>query len=166
MTDAKEIIIERVFNASVEKVWKAWTDPEIVKKWWGPEGFYAPFIKIDLRVGGKYIFAMHGPKGSVWDRDMYSSGIYKEIVPHEKIVTTDYFSDEDGNKASPEDYGMSADTPDEMTVIVRFEDAGNTKTKLTIEYPGKLNPQIEAMRKSGMVEGWNSSLDKLEKWLV
>src|SRR5438045_451816 len=100
------IIIERVFDAPRELVWKAWTDPQMVKKWWGPEGFNSPSVKIDLRVGGKYTYAMHGPKGSQWDKDMYSSGVYKEIVPLEKIATTDYFSDENGNKVSPEDYGQ------------------------------------------------------------
>lgn len=165
MDDDKGIVITRIFDASREKVWNAWTNPEMVKKWWGPEGFYAPSIKIDLRVGGKYVYAMHGPKGSQWDRDMYSSGVFQEIVPYEKIVTTDYFSDENGNKTSPTDYGMSADTPDEMTVIIRFEDAGSGKTKLTIEYPRELNPQIEVMKKSGMVEGWNSSMNKFAEAL-
>src|SRR5437879_13910376 len=99
--DDKQIVIERVFDAPREKVWEAWTTPEMVKKWWGPEGFTAPSIKIDLKVGGKYIYCMHGPVGSEWDKDMYSAGEFKEIVPNEKIVTTDYFSDEHGNKMNP-----------------------------------------------------------------
>ena len=102
----KEIIIERIFNAPVEKVWEAWTNPELVKKWWGPEGFTSPSVEIDLRVGGKYIFAMHGPAGSEWDRDMYSAGIFKEIVPHERLVMTDYFSDKDGNMIEPSSEGQ------------------------------------------------------------
>lgn len=166
MTDKNGIVIERIFDAPREMVWKAWTTPELVEKWWGPEGFWAPSIKIDLRVGGKYIYAMQGPKGSDWDRVMYSSGIYKEIVPKEKIVSTDFFSDEEGNKVDPKEYGQSADAPDEMDVIIRFEDVENGKTKLTITYPRPENEaQFEAMLKSGMKEGWNSSLDKLAKSL-
>lgn len=159
--DNQGIVIERIFDAPREMVWKAWTDPEIVKKWWGPEGFTAPSTKVDLRVGGKYIYAMRGPEGSEWDRIMYSSGIYKEIVPNEKLVVTDYFSDSEGNKIDPKDYGMPDNTPDEMQVIVRFEDAGKEKTKLSIIYPKpESEEQFQAMLKSGMKEGWNSSLDK------
>lgn len=99
----KQIIIERVFDVPREAVWKAWTEPEEVKKWWGPEGFWAPSIKIDLKVGGRYIFCMHGPGGGEFDKDMYSGGVYREIVSNDlpagkagKLVVTDYFSDENG----------------------------------------------------------------------
>ena len=166
MADKKGILIERVFDAPRELVWKAWTIPEIVKKWWGPEGFTAPSIKIDLKVGGKYIYCMHGPKGSEWDRDLYSTGIYKEIIPMGKIVATDYFSDENGNKIDPKEYGMPADAPTEMNVIVKFEDAGDGRTRLVIEYPRpESDAQFEAMKKSGMEQGWNTSLDKLAESL-
>lgn len=166
MNKTTGITIERIFDAPREMVWKAWTEPEMVKKWWGPEGFSAPTIKIDLRVGSKYTYAMQGPKGSEWDRVMYSSGIFKEIIPNKKIVTSDYFSDEEGNKVDPTEYGQGPDAPDEMDVIVRFEDAGEGKTKLTIHYPRPENEKhFQAMLKSGMKEGWNSSLDKLAESL-
>lgn len=159
---AQGIVIERVFDAPKELVWKAWTDPEMVKKWWGPKHFYAPSIKIDLRVGGKYIFCMHGPKDSPYDKNLYSAGIYKEIVPNEKLVVTDYFSDENGNKTNPTEHGLSTDMPGEMEVTVLFEDIGNGKTKLSIVYPKpESEAQFEAMKKSGMEEGWGTSLDKL-----
>ncbi len=156
------IVIERVFDAPREKVWKAWTDPEMVKKWWGPEGFTAPYIVIDFKEGGKYTYAMKGPAGSEWDRVMYSSGVFKEIVPNEKIVSTDYFSDAEGNMIKPSDEGQDENFPTEMTVTITFEDAGEGKTKLKIFYPKTENEaQMEAMLKSGMKEGWSSSLDKL-----
>lgn len=156
------IVIDRVFDAPREMVWKAWTDPEMAKKWWGPKEFTAPSIKIDLRVGGKYIFAMHGSKGSQWDKDMYSAGVYKEIVPTQKLVVTDYFSDEQGNIMKPSDFGQDANFPEESTVTVLFEDLGNGKTKLSIIYPKpETEAQFEAMKKSGMEVGWSSSLDKL-----
>lgn len=161
----KKIIIERVFNAPREKVWYAWTNPEMVKKWWGPEHFYAPSVKIDFKVGGKYIYAMHGPKGTQFDKDMYSAGVYKEIIPMEKLVVTDYFSDSEGNKMSPEEQGLPEGMPDEMEVIVIFEDAGNNKTKLSIIYTPESSAQYDAMMKSGMQEGWSTSLDKLAKSL-
>lgn len=162
----QSIVIERVFDAPVEAVWKAWTDPEIIKKWWGPEGFSAPSIKIDLKVGGKYIYAMQGPPGSQWDKIMYSAGDFKEIVPMKKIVVSDYFSDAQGNKADPKDFGQPENTPSEMTSIITFDDVGNGKTKLTITYPRPENEaQFQAMLKSGMKEGWASSLNKLAEAL-
>lgn len=163
MTD-KQIIITREFNAPVEKVWQAWTDPEIIKQWWGPEGFSAPSIRNDLRVGGKYVYAMHGPAGTEWDKDMYSGGEYKEIVPNEKLVVTDYFCDENGNKISPAESELeSPDFPDEQEVTILFEGQGGN-TKLSIIYPQpETEAQWQAMLKSGMEEGWQSSLNKLAK---
>lgn len=167
MDTDKQITISRIFDAPVGSVWKAWTDPEIVREWWGPEGFYAPSVKIDLREGGKYIFGMHGPKGSEFDKDMYSAGVYKEIIPMNKLVVTDYFSDENGEMITPEQAGMEDPMfPQENTVTVLFESLEPNKTKLTIIYPEPQTvEQYEAMKKSGMVEGWNSSLNKLASQL-
>lgn len=166
MEDKKGITIERVFDAPRKMVWRAWTEPELAKRWWGPKGFTAPSIKIDLRVGGKYIFCMHGPAGSEFDKDFYSAGVYKEIVPMKKLVVSDYFSDAEGNNIDPTVYGMNADMPEEMDVVVTFEEAKGGKTKLTIEYPRpESEEKFQAMLKSGMEEGWNSSLDKLAQSL-
>ena len=161
------IVIEREFNAPVEKVWSAWTDPELIKKWWGPRGFTAPSIKNDLRVGGKYIYAMHGPEGTEWDKDMYSAGEYKEIIPNQKLVVTDYFSNADGNKISPAESEVESSVfPDEQTVTILFKELGENKTKLSIVYPKpETDAQLQAMLKSGMKEGWSESLDKLAESL-
>lgn len=163
--NSKKIVIERVFDAPRETVWKAWTDPEMVKKWWGPEHFTAPSIKIDFRVGGKYIYAMHGPAESQWDKDMYSAGVYKEIIPMERLVVTDYFSDEHGEKMRAEEQGLPEGMPSEMTVVVTFEDVEGNKTKLSIIYSPESEQQYDAMIKSGMREGWSTSLDKLAESL-
>ncbi|MBI4067209.1 SRPBCC domain-containing protein [Candidatus Gottesmanbacteria bacterium] len=165
-SSSQGITITRVFDAPRELVWKAWTNPEMAKKWWGPKDFTAPSIKIDLREGGKYIFAMQGPKGSEWDKVIYSAGEYKEIIPNEKLVVTDYFSDENGNKMKPTDFGQDPNFPEETTVTVLFESIANGKTKLSIIYPKpETEEQFQAMLKSGMTEGWNSSLDKLAESL-
>ncbi len=161
----KKIVIERVFDAPREKVWHAWTTPEVVKQWWGPEGFSAPSIQIDFKVGGKYVYAMHGPEGSEWDKDMYNAGVFKEIVPMERLVVTDYFSDENGNKIDPVAYGQSEDMPDEMHVTVLFEDVEGGKTKLSLIYSADSEAMYEALIKSGMQEGWSTSLDKLAETL-
>lgn len=158
-----ELLITRVFDAPREKVWKAWTDPEEVKKWWGPRDFTAPHVEIDLRVGGKYLYCMRGAAGpDVPVRDYWSGGVFKEIVPMEKIVLTSHFTDEKGNQVPATYYDMNADFPMEMEASVIFE-ALDGKTKITLHYPDRGNmPETDRM---GMKEGWNQSLDKMAEAL-
>lgn len=156
------VVITHIFDATTEMVFKAWTDPEMAKKWWGPKGFTAPSIKIDLKVGGKYIFAMKGPVGTKWDKVMYSAGVYKEIIPNEKLVVTDYFSDERGEKMNPSSFGMDPNFPYESTMTLLFEEIEPSKTKLSIIYSKpESQAQMDAILKSGIKEGWGSSLNKL-----
>ena len=89
----KDLIINRVFDVPIQLVWKVWTNPDMIKKWWGPKDFTSSVCKIDLRVGGKYLFNMLSPEG----QEYWSTGIYKEIVPFERIICTDSFADEKGN---------------------------------------------------------------------
>ena len=152
----QEVIITRIFNAPGELVWKAWTDPEHFKHWWGPKDFTSPFCKIDLRVGGKYLNCMRSPKG----QDFWTTGVYREIVPLERIVYTDSFADTEGNVVPATYYGMSADFPLETLVTVTFEDYEG-KTIMTLKHVdlpiGEMSEQTGA--------GWNESFDKLAKSL-
>jgi uncharacterized protein YndB with AHSA1/START domain len=127
----QELVIVRSFEVFRDLVWKAWTEPEYVKRWWGPKGFKITFCKIDLRVGGVSCNCMRSPEG----KDYWSTGIYREIVPPERIVCTDSFADEEGNVVSATHYGMNADFPPEMLVTVTFEE-DEGKTKLTLKHTG------------------------------
>jgi uncharacterized protein YndB with AHSA1/START domain len=70
-----QLIIERIFDAPREMVWKAWTDPTYVSHWWGPKDFTAPFCKIDFRVGGRFHYCMRSPKGEeYWNVGEYRRG--------------------------------------------------------------------------------------------
>jgi uncharacterized protein YndB with AHSA1/START domain len=150
----QELVIERVLDAPREQVWNAWTDPEQIKKWWGPKDFTAPSVKSDLREGGTYLWAMQSPDGQVY----WSTGTFREIVPHERLVVTDSFADEQGNVVPASHYGMPGDVPLEMEVTVTFEDVDDGKTKLTLRHAG-----MPAGEQGDMAEGgWNQSLDKLE----
>ena len=150
--DNQGLIIERIFEAPRKQVWKAWTDPEQMKRWWGPKDFTAPFAEIDLRVGGKYLYCMRSPEG----KDYWGTGIYREIVPLEKIVATDCFSDEKGNVVPASHYGMTGDWPQELIVTVTFEDQDNN-TKMTLNHVGLPAGENRDMAR----EGWNQSFDKL-----
>jgi uncharacterized protein YndB with AHSA1/START domain len=158
MVQTKTLHITRILNAPRERVWQAWTEPEHIRKWWGPKDFTAPYVETDLRTGGKYLYAMHGTAGSEFDTDMYSGGEYLEVIPMEKIVASDHFADAEGNKITPAEMGMPGDWPTEdMKITVTFEDAGEGKTKLTIIHEG--HPADFA---GDAEQGWNQSLDKFE----
>lgn len=161
INNKKELEISRAFDAPLDKVWEAWTVPEEIMKWWGPEDFTCPVCEVDLRVGGKYLFCMRGEAILGHGvQDFWSGGDYIEIIPFEKIICTDYFSNEKGDIVDPVAYGMSSDFPKESTVTITFKKEMD-KTKLSIVYADLTEEAFKAMIESQMKEGWKSSLDKL-----
>jgi len=150
------IFISQIFNAPPEKVWEAWTDPESVKKWWGPKDFTAPYARIDLKVGGTSLYAMRSPEGE----DFWSTGVYKKIIPQELIVSTDSFADADGNVVPASHYGMKGYWPLELMVTVTFKKEDG-KTRLTIQHEGFPDRENRDLAEAG----WNESLDKLASFL-
>jgi len=80
--EAREIVISRVLNAPRELVFQAWTDPEQVDKWWGPDGFITTTHEMDVRPGGKWHYTMHSPDGV----DFVNWIEYEEIAPPERLV--------------------------------------------------------------------------------
>ena len=152
------LVIERVFDAPRELVWKAWTDPEMVKRWWGPRDYTAPVAEIDFRVGGKSLNCMRSSEG----QEIWSVGTYREIVPMERFVTTDSFADADGNVVPATHYGMPEDIPLEMLLTVEFEDLGDGRTKMTLRHEGLPAGEM----KEGAGAGWNESFDKLAELLA
>lgn len=148
-----EVVIHRVFDLPVDKVWRALTEPEEFKKWWGPEGFTCPSSQMEARVGGKYLNCMRGPDGKEW----WSTGVVKEFKPEKRLVLSDSFSDKNGNVKSASDYGMQGDWPMEFLITFELEEAdGATKLKL-------LHEGIPEEAHDDCVKGWNESFDKLEE---
>jgi uncharacterized protein YndB with AHSA1/START domain len=151
-----EIAITREFSAPRDLVWKAWTDPEYVKQWWGPRNFTTPSVSIDLRVDGTYLYGMQSFTGE----EFWSTGTYLEIVPFERIVSTDSFSDKDGNIVPSTDYGLAADIPLELQLTVTFEESrGNTR--LSLRHAGIPQGDTAELTEAG----WNESFEKLESFL-
>jgi uncharacterized protein YndB with AHSA1/START domain len=145
-----------MIDAPRELVWKAWTNPEHLMRWWGPKNFTSPSSKIDLRVGGKYLHCMRSPEG----KDYWSTGIYREIVPLKRIVLTDSFADENGNIVPASYYGMEGEWPLELQMTIIFDEL-NDKTRLTVWHGG-----IPAVEMANARAGWNESLDKLDEELT
>jgi len=154
---AQALVIERVFDAPRELVWKAWTEPEPFMRWWGPKGFTTPVCKIDFRVGGVWLNCMRSPEG----QDFWSTGVYREIVEPGRIVTTDSFADPDGDPVPASHYGITEDVPLEMLITVTF-DEHEGKTKMTLRHEGLPAGEM----RDGAGQGWNESFDKLAETLA
>lgn len=149
----RELVILRIFDAPADLVWKAWTEPERLMRWWGPKGFTATACSIDLRVGGKYLFCMRSPEG----QDFWSTGTYKEIDEPKRLVCTDSFADESGNVVPATHYGLGdPDFPLELQVSVTLKEK-NGMTRMDLRHvgvpPGTMSDMTEA--------SWNESFDKL-----
>ncbi len=153
-----EFVISRIINAPRERVFKAWTDAEDLKKWWGPKGFGITVQKVDLRPGGVFHYGMTTPDGKA----MWGRFIYREIVPPQKLVFVSSFSDE---KAGLTRNPWSADWPLETLSTLILEDQ-NSKTRLTMRgipiNASDKEIQTFADGRDSMRQGWTGTLDQLD----
>lgn len=148
---APDLVLNRVFNAPRERVFRAWIDPQQMAQWWGPEGYTAPVCQLDARPGGAWLVHMQAPDGHVQPM----GGIYHEIVAPSKIVCTTWVKDDAGRYLV------------EGFHIVTFEATPDGKTKLRLESTlVQLAPEWEAARHGGMQHGWSTSLDKLDSLMT
>ena len=92
----RALSVRRTFDAPRQLVWKAWTDPVQIQKWWGPQHFTCPGATIDLKIGGTYLLGMKGPDG----QEFWGTGEYKQIILNQKLVYTDNFCDAQGRIVS------------------------------------------------------------------
>lgn len=151
----KDLIVTRVFDVPVEEVWKAWSDPEYVMRWWGPTGFTCTLAKMDFREGGTSLVCMRAPK-EFGGQDLYNTWTYKKIVPMQQFEFIQNFADKDGNMADPALHGLPPDAPQEVRNLVTFRVLGG-KTEMTItEYDWTVGPIME-MSKAGLEQ----CLDKM-----
>ena len=155
--EGQELVITRVFDAPRELVFKAWTEPERLMRWWAPKGCTTPYLRIDPRVGGVFHYCMRLPEG----RDIWGIGVYREIVEPERIVYTDAFADADGNPVSPAHYGMSPSHPPETLVTVTFAEQEG-KTMLTLRH--SIPKSVEEWE--GTQQGWTEMFDRLAEELA
>ena len=150
----KTVSIQRAFDMPIDKVWKAWTTEENLKKWWGPRNYTCPVCNIDLKVSGKYIASMKDKnKGDV----IWSTGVYKEIIPQQKLVMTDSFSDSNSNVVSAYEAGLPGEWPRELMITVELKEI-NGKTEMTLTQEPMPTDMFE-----DCISGWNECFDKLEE---
>jgi len=153
----RELVITRRFDAPRELVWKAWTEPERLMRWWGPKDFTAPYCQLDLRVGGIYLSCMRSPDG----QNYWSTGRYRDLVAPSRLICTDSFADEHGQVVPASHYGMSGEWPLELLIMVTFEEEAG-KTRLTLRHVGIPAGEMREM----CAAGWNESFDKLAASLM
>lgn len=121
-------VIERVFEAPRELVWRAWTDPDHFVRWWAPEGFSVSRDTIEVRVGRRLHYRITTPElGEIW-----AGSVFYEIDPPSRLVFADYLADEHGNRVPPAHYNLGPDVPEETVTSVTFEDIGGGRTKMIL----------------------------------
>lgn len=156
MEPIKAVELERTYDASPETIWQAWTDPEIIKQWWGPNNVSIPEAEVDLKVGGKIYIVMEageamGPyKGTLWPMQ----GEFTEIVPNSKLAYKAQAWTEGAKETT------TIDTTTELTLT---EDGAKTKLKIkAVIY--KSGPDA-GLAIQGMEQGFTEQLEKLNSFL-
>jgi uncharacterized protein YndB with AHSA1/START domain len=145
----KELVITRVFDAPRELVFKAWTDPTQMARWWGPNGFTNPVCELDVRVGGAWRIVMRSPDGTEYP----CGGVYREVVQPERLVFTNIATDKDGNPVL-----------DGLTSVTFAEQGGGTR--LTLKTGAVAVVDYAAAYLAGMEAGWTQSLERLAEELA
>lgn len=142
----REIRIERTFEASRDRVWKALTDPALVSRWWGPNGCRVEVERMEVRPGGQWRFVEHGPKGP----DGFQ-GHYREVTPPERLV-----------------YSFEWDGAPGFVAIetITLEDLGEGRTRLVTVVLCPTTEQRDGMLHSGMEAAFHLSYDALDRVLL
>lgn len=144
----RELTLTRIVNASPEKLFRAWTEPDLIRQWFAPKPWTTPHAETDVRAGGSNLIVMQGPDGT----EFPNRGVYLEIVPNARIVVTDAYT--------------HAWVPSEkpfMTLILTFEDAGAGSTKYTARALHWTVADRESHEKMGFHDGWGRCADQLEE---
>jgi uncharacterized protein YndB with AHSA1/START domain len=144
-TSDRELVLTRIIDAPREKVFRAWTDPELLKQWFAPLPYTTPVAELDVRPGGANLVVMRDPDGN----DLPNRGVYLEVIENERLVFTDAYT--------------RAWEPSErpfMTVVLTFEDEGG-RTRYTARARHWTAADRETHEKMGFHEGWGQCTDQL-----
>jgi uncharacterized protein YndB with AHSA1/START domain len=141
----RDLVLTRLIDAPREKLFRAWTDPALLRQWFAPLPWTTPVAELDVRPGGANLIVMRGPDGN----EFPNRGVYLEVVENERLVFTDAYT--------------TAWVPSEkpfMTVIVSFADEGG-KTRYTALVRHWTVADREAHEKMGFHQGWGQCTDQL-----
>jgi uncharacterized protein YndB with AHSA1/START domain len=144
----EQILITREFDAPRELVFRAWTTPELVERWWHANRGEVTLVEIDLRVGGRWRYVMVADGGM----EVGFHGVYREVVPNERIVSTEVY------EGVPD--GVSEEEATTLNTATFAEAAGRTTVTLLVQAPSRATR--DAIVESGMEDGLQDALDLLE----
>ncbi|HTJ63721.1 MAG TPA: SRPBCC family protein [Alphaproteobacteria bacterium] len=149
-TDERELVLTRLIDAPRELVYRAWTDAELLKKWFAPLPYTTPHAELDVRPGGSNLIVMKGPEGP----EMPNRGVYLEVVPNERLVFTDAYTEAWQPSQKPF-----------MTVILTFEEEDG-KTRYTARVRHWTPDDCEAHEKMGFHQGWGICADQMTQLVM
>ncbi len=141
----RELVLTRIINAPRERVFRAWTDSELLKQWFAPPPYTTPVADLNVRPGGANLVVMRDPEGN----DFPNRGVYLEVVENERLVFTDAYTEAWEPAQKPF-----------MTVILTFGDEGG-KTRYTAGVRHWTVADRETHEKMGFHEGWGRCADQL-----
>ena len=143
LAEKPSLTLTRSYPVAPEKVWRAWTDAEAVRKWWGPgPGEPVSTAELDVRVGGRFRIVFGGPDGKAHE----CAGVYREVVPNRKLVFT---------------WCWPNTTPERISVVTIVFKEVNGKTNLVFKHEQLFDEKVRDDHK----RGWSGSLDKLAAFL-
>jgi len=151
-----DVIARRTYSVPVEAVWAAWTEPEVIRRWWGPEGFTCPLARMDVRAGGVSLLAMQAPPQYGGGRT-YTTWSYSVVEPMARLEYVVRFADEAGTTISPAEAGIPPGVPDAVPHLVTFTPTAEGGTELSITESGYTASQARDMSQNGL----DQCLDKL-----
>jgi uncharacterized protein YndB with AHSA1/START domain len=152
----RDLTVTRVFETPVEQVWRAWSDAEAIKRWWGPQGFTVPVVQLDFREGGKSLVCMRAPE-EYGGRDMCSTWTYQQIAPNRTIDFIFNFADASGGKLEPQQAGVPQGVPSDVRHLIQLKALGACRTEMTMTEYGYTTDEAYEASKSGL----DQTLDKL-----
>ncbi|WP_438448095.1 SRPBCC family protein [Gorillibacterium sp. sgz5001074] len=148
----REFVLERIYDAPRELLFRVFTEPEHLAQWWAPGDYTVPVCKVDLRPGGQWHYSMRSPEGE----DHWALAVFREIQPPERIVYSCTFADEFANRTE----GIP-----EHTATITFSEAdGKTKVEVRISFESA--EDLKTTVRMGMIDGLTMTLNSLPKLLA
>ena len=151
--EIRDLVVTRVFAAPLQLVWHAWSDPEHVMRWWGPQGFSSPRCVMDFREGGTTLVCMRSSQGG----DLYNTWAYQTIQPMYRIEFIQNFADEEGRRVAPVELGLPPGVPEDVRHVVTFTAIDEATTEMTVTEHGYGSEQILEVSRTGLEQ----CLDKM-----
>lgn len=148
MGSAKEVVVSRELDVPPEVAWKAWSEPEQVRQWWGPTGFSCPRADMDFRVGGTSLVTMQAP-AAYGGFQMHNRWTYTGIVEPSRIEFVSTFADDTGAMVAPAEVGIESGVPNEVPHLVELQPLAGGRTRVTVTEFGYTTEQARDLSQGG-----------------